>query len=98
MKFEFNFENTEEDQELQREIEERNDAMKELSSILGGSSSCPVFPTSYKFERPGCIPRKDESKWKRISNPSFNNERERSFSSLPSSLSNHEQGANGFYF
>lgn len=49
---------------LQDEIEERNDALDELTSILGGSSSCPSFPNpgtrvpgSGTFERPGCLPK-----------------------------------------
>jgi len=40
-------EDSNQEEDLQEELNDRNEALEELTSILGGSSSCPAFaPTS----------------------------------------------------
>ena len=101
------FDDVEEEFTLQDEIEDRDDALEELSSILGGSSSCPSFSPSgtfspvtsvVKFERPGCIPKFIHKRTSRMSVPCILRNPGRTSFDHPSHLLSQGKDTHGIYF
>ncbi|CAI2368818.1 unnamed protein product [Moneuplotes crassus] len=90
--------NVEEELTLQEEIKDRENALEELTSILGGSSSCPSFAPSVKFERPGCIPKFNHKRSSRMNFTGIFRKPERASFNLYSSLSSHKKDSSGMYF
>lgn len=81
--------------ELQWEMDERNEALDELSTILGKSSSCPSIGAM--FERPACSPKgimmHKSQRSATLNYPSrFSNWQGSTMSTFSSNLSKHEPG------